>query len=427
MKHLLWSIIIIVQVGLLAGCMAQPVMPTPTASEPISTTEEGCRVSVGIITSLSGEYQERATELVRGYDLARDDINAAGGVLGCALELHYRDDASTSVEAENSLEALVTIDQALVVVGSFSSVITLNLVPLSAQYQVPLLAHNPTNSLITDLGYAWVFRTMPSSWTTLDQLIAYISAAPLNTAPTVAVLYEDSGYGQDIYVSLLSRLKTYGISLVTALPVAVEDTDFMPQIERVAASGANVLVLVGNSIEQALTLRAQIAAAGLQFDVFMAPGGAYTSTEFLETPSANGIVTAFPWLSTLPLTDALSGQTTPEFIAHFTERYGQPPTHRSVNAYTNIYLAREAISAALTIPPSTPVGVQLGRIAVRDALRELNVEETLFGPIDFDDVGQNATDVILVQMIDGEIVIVSPPELATGELVLPAPMRGESN
>lgn len=412
----------------LAGCTEATSSPTPTVTMPEATPDEsGCSIPVGVITSLSGEYESRAKELVRGYELAQEDINASGGILGCRLNLIYRDDASIIVEARRAMQTLVETDEALVVVGSFASVITLDLVPLASSYRIPLLAHNSTNSLITDLGYTWVFRTTASSWTSLDQMIRFLNELSLETEPKVALLYEDSGYGQDIFVSLISRLKTYGISLVSALPIPSDVSNIKPQIARLENSGANVLVLVGNSVNDAVAIMAQIRSANTHFEVYMAPGGAYTSGDFINSPYANGMIVPFPWIASVELEDEMSQQTTSEFLARFSERYGTSATHRTVNAYTNIYLAKTAIEASLRTVPETPIQLANARATIRDTLRQIKVDPTLFGPIAFDASGQNMTKVIIAQVIDGQLVVVSPEDLATGLPVIPAPSLTESN
>lgn len=413
---------------LLASCtsIGAPAL-SPAPPELTVTEESGCRIKIGIITSLSGEYQGRATELVQGYDLARDDINAAGGVLGCSLDLIYRDDASTSIAAGRAMQTLVEIDEVLLVAGSIASVITLDLVPLSANLRIPLLAHNSINSLITDLGYEWVFRTMPSAWNLFDQLVSYINQLPLTDMPTVALLYENSSFGQDAYVTLRSRLKAYGISLVAALPIPADASLMTPLLPRLQESGANVLFLVGSSVSEAVSVMAQIEAANLNFDAYLSPGGAYNSAEFLESHYADQIISPIPWVSSLNLTDELSGQTTAEFLVHFSTRYGAPPSFRTVNAYVNIYLAKAAIETALSAPPQGTAQVETARRAIRDSLHNLHLEHTLFGSIDFDASGQNATTIMITQLVAGELVVISPEALATGDLIIPAPVWAERN
>jgi branched-chain amino acid transport system substrate-binding protein len=63
-------------------------------------------VKFGVITSLSGSFAERAIELVRGYEMARDNLNAAGGVLGCSLVLVSKDDASKAAAGVTAFKAL---------------------------------------------------------------------------------------------------------------------------------------------------------------------------------------------------------------------------------------------------------------------------------------------------------------------------------
>lgn len=403
--------------GLLLGCT---VAVTP-ATTMLTPTAEGCRVPVGVITSLSGEYQNRAVELVRGYELARDDINAAGGILGCQLDLIIQDDASEIEQARHAMTTLTQEEDALVILGSFSSIITVNLVPLAADYRVPLLAHNPTNFLITDQRYEWVFRTAQSSWYSSDALLQFVSTQPLSDIPSAALLYEDSAYGQDAYVTVQAQLKNYGISLADALPLPEEDADISRTVARLAVSDATLLFMAGNSVSDAIAMLTAIADADLDFAAYLTLGGAYTSNEFLSSPYSEYFIAPVPWVNTLPYTDVLSGWTVPEFDAHFSERFGQLPGYRTVNAYVNVYLARAAIEAALDHAPDASSNLEQDRRAVRDALHALDVPETLFGLINFDTYGQNATNVLITQIRDGQLVVIDPPNMAMADPILPAP------
>ena len=403
---------------LLTACTNASAVPTeiPQGLEGVS---DGCRIKIGNITSLTGEYQNRAVELVQGYDMARDDINAAGGLLNCQLDLVYRDDASLSTQAVAGMRELVETEQVLLVVGSFASVITLDLGPLSSQYQIPLLAHNSTNFLITDLRYKWIFRTMPSSWNSMDQLLRYTSQLPLGDLPSVALLYEDSAYGPDIYVSLLSRLKTYSLSLVSAQPIPSGADNYEPLLQRMRESGADVLFLAGNSVSDGLRLMEQMKALDLNFKAYLTNGGAFTSVEFTQSPYANYFLAPVPWVSTTLLNDELSSQTTQEFIAHFKERYGTEPGYRTVNAYTNIYLAKVAIENAL--PMNEGRSIADIRHAIRDELQSLDVQETLFGPIRFNEFGQNTAQILLTQRLDGQFIVLDPDPETASDVIVPAP------
>jgi branched-chain amino acid transport system substrate-binding protein len=408
--------LVVLAAGLLAGCEQVALTPSP------APTPEGCRIPVGVVTSLSGEYQGRAAELVHGYELARDDINAAGGILGCRLDLIVRDDASTLEQAQRAMTALIEEDRVLIVLGTFASIITVDLVRQAADARVPLLAHNSTNFLITDQRFEWVFRTIQSSWESYSAMTRFVSTLPLDTLPSVALLHEDSAYGQDAYVTLHAQLKNYGIPLADALPLPEGDADRSATVARLEASGATLLFMAGNSVPDAIAMLEAIAEADLRFDAYLTLGGAYTSGEFLQSPYSEYFLASVPWVSTFPYTDALSGWTIPAFTTHFSDRFGRPPGYRSVNAYVNVYLAKAALEAALSPPwDAATAPLEQDRRAVRDALRTLDVPETLFGPIRFDRDGQNTTGILITQIRGGEFVVISPDDRAEGALVLPAP------
>jgi ABC-type branched-subunit amino acid transport system substrate-binding protein len=117
--------------------------------------------------------------------------------------------------------------------------------------------------------------------------------------------------------------------------------------------------------------------------------------------------------------------TTQEFIDQFQTRYGVAPGDRSVNAYVNIMLAAQAVEMAARQEPLDWDNMAEVRTRVRDALREMDLPETLFGPIKFDSTGQNYHPPLLAQVMQGELVIVAPAEQQTGQLVFPMPAWSE--
>jgi len=403
----------------LASCQNLTLGPAaPTAATP---GQPGCPVKIGVITSLSGDFAEQAQELVRGYEMALDDLNAVGGITGCQVELVTKDDASDPQTATVQFKELAQRGQVPLIVGSFSSDATLPLVPLATRYQVPLLAHNAGSVLVTSLGSEWVFRTTIQSEAAVTALLDYVlTLLPSDPTPSLAIVYENNVFGQAAARPVTSHAKDVGISLVAAEAFVPGSPDFKPLLKRVQAAEPDVIFLSGNQQSDALLLMQQSRELDLNPQAYMSNGGAFTSLQFFQSPYSNYLIVSVPWVPSVNWQDA-NGLTTQSFIQRFQARYGSPPGSRSVNAYVNIFLAAQALELAAQNEPLSGTDIAGVRLAVRNALRGLDLPETLFGPVRFDETGQNDHPPLLVQVVQGQLTVVSPTEQSTGEVIFPVP------
>ena len=390
----------------------------PTAATP---GQPGCPVKIGVITSLSGDFAQQAQELVRGYEMALDDLNAAGGINGCQVELVTKDDASDPKTATVQFKELAQQEQIPLIVGSFSSDATLPLVPLTTRYQVPLLAHNAGSILVTSLGSEWVFRTTIQSEAAVTALLDYVlTLLPPDPAPSLAIVYENTVFGQAAARTVTYHAKDVGISLVAAESFVPGSPDLKPLLTRVQAAGPDVLFLSANQLSDALLLMEQCRELDLNPQAYLSNGGAFTSVQFFQSPYSDYFIISVPWVASVIWQDA-NGLTTQSFIQKFEDRYGSPPGSRSVNAYVNIFLAAKALELAAQVESLNWTDTVSVRLAVRNALGDLDLPETLFGPVSFDATGQNDHPPLLVQVVQGQLTVVSPEEQSTGEVVFPAP------
>ena len=113
---------------------------------------------IGILTALTGTQQAFGQAHDRGYDMALEEINASGGVLGKPLEIVKYDDQSKADIAAQGVAKLVDQDKVAALIGSYSSESTKAIVPLVARRGVPLLMPTATADNVMDNTEGWSFR-----------------------------------------------------------------------------------------------------------------------------------------------------------------------------------------------------------------------------------------------------------------------------
>jgi branched-chain amino acid transport system substrate-binding protein len=130
----------------------------------------------------------------KGMDLAIEEVNARGGVLGRPLELIVRDDSGNPGDAVRVAQALVTRDRVDVLAGTFLSHIGLAVSDFARQRKIFFLASEPlTDKLVWDNGNRYTFRLRPSTYMQVAMLVP--EAVAMNKRRW-AIVYPNYEYGQ---------------------------------------------------------------------------------------------------------------------------------------------------------------------------------------------------------------------------------------
>ena len=130
-----------------------------------------------------------------GVELAIEEINAAGGVLGRPLELVSRDDAGKPGEAVKIAEELVSKDRVALISGTLFSHIGLALTSFAGEKKVLYVAAEPlADALVWAKGNRYTFRLRPSTYMQASMLASEAAKNPAKRWATIAPNY---AYGKD--------------------------------------------------------------------------------------------------------------------------------------------------------------------------------------------------------------------------------------
>lgn len=223
----------------------QPSQPsasqtTPAASQP--------PVKVGVLLSLSGPAGPVAEKQRIGVEIAAEEINAAGGILGRKIELVVRDDGGDPTKSRTAAEELVEKEKVAFIIGPTLSSPALAIHPYFTERKIVNLG-SPAASAATDpTKFPYAFSTSPSDAFILNTIITY--AMDTLRLKNIAVLSESAGFGKG---ALAAAQEIFTQKKVT--PVAVEeykvgDLDFTTHLKKVRAAGADGLIInAGNSTD----------------------------------------------------------------------------------------------------------------------------------------------------------------------------------
>jgi branched-chain amino acid transport system substrate-binding protein len=114
-------------------------------------------IKVGEFASLTGKEAAFGQSSHKGTQLAIDEINAAGGVLGNKLELVYEDNRTTPGESATIVRKLISRDNVIAVLGEVASGRSLEAAPICQQNKIPMISPSSTNPRVTEVG-DYIFR-----------------------------------------------------------------------------------------------------------------------------------------------------------------------------------------------------------------------------------------------------------------------------
>ena len=141
----------------------------------------------------------------KGMELAVDEINASGGVLGKKVQLIIRDDNANPGDAVRAAEELVSREKVDVLTGSFLSHIGLALTDFAKQKKFFFLAGEPlTDKIVWDNGNRYTFRLRTSTYMQVAMLMPDVAAMKKKRW---AIVYPNYEYGQSAAASFKKLLK----------------------------------------------------------------------------------------------------------------------------------------------------------------------------------------------------------------------------
>src|ERR1700741_3507625 len=303
----------------------------------------------------------------KGIEMAVEEINAKGGVLGKKLEVVTRDDGANPGEAVRVAEELVTREGVAVIAGTFLSHIGLAVTNFAGQKKVFFLAAEPLTDKITwQNGNKYTYRLRA---TTYMQVAMLMPAATAAKKKKWALVYPNFEYGQSAVENFKALMKKAqpDVEFVTeqATPLGKVDAGAVAQAIDDAKPDAIFNVLFGGDLAKFVR---EGNTRGVFKDRFVASllSGEPEYLDPLKDEAPTGwVVTGYPWYAI----------TTPEhkaFLAAYQARFNDYPRLGWVVGYVTIKSLAAGIGKAGGTDPEKLV----------DAFAGLKVDSP-FGPFSF--------------------------------------------
>lgn len=224
--------------GAAVALAAGPWAGLATAAEPIK---------IGLVTALSGQSALAGEAITRGLQVAIDELNAAGGVLGGrTFELVRRDDEANPAKGVVAARELIFREKVAVVFGGLDTPVSLAIVPLMNQEKVPFMGPWAAGTPITKNGADpnFVFRVSAVDEIVDVGMLAYAQKTFGTQKPGLMLI--NNPWGQSNEKGLKAAMDAKGVAPAGIEKFEGNDVDMVPQLTRLKAAGADTIFLVGN-------------------------------------------------------------------------------------------------------------------------------------------------------------------------------------
>lgn len=204
-------------------------------------------VKIGLVTALSGQSALAGEALSRGLQIAIDEINAKGGVLGGRLfELVRRDDESNPAKGVIAAKELMYKEKVAVLFGGLDTPVSMAMVPLINQEKMPFMGPWAAGTGITQNGAKpnYAFRV-----SAVDDIVdvGMLDYAQKNfKSAKFGMILVNNPWGESNEKGLKAALATKGMTPAGVEKFEASDIDMVPQLTRLKAAGADTLFMVGN-------------------------------------------------------------------------------------------------------------------------------------------------------------------------------------
>jgi branched-chain amino acid transport system substrate-binding protein len=367
--------------SVLAACTSSS---NSSGATPASTSRPTGPITIGASLSLSGDFSADGQAFEKGYQLWAKDVNAHGGILGRQVKLTILNDDSSPNQVVTNYQTLFGADHVQLAFGPFSSLLTSPASSVAARFGMalvegaggaPSVFDTPSNQAdhnVFDVSLPIADEMLP--------FVNWIASLPSGQRPKTAAFPMAQDPFADPPVQLAqTELQKLGVQTVYSKVLTGEVTSYKGPADRVAASGADLVVLGSTDVptvqafmqafeQQHYTPKMFIAAAGPD------QGSAFTSA--VGTGNADGMMVPDGWYP------GYANPTSRQMVKEYVAQYGG--TASGVNAdVAEAYSVGQVVAQAVIATSGTDNAKIISYLHSGAPLT------TVQGTVKFDALGEN--------------------------------------
>jgi len=322
-------------------CAATLLLATSLIAAGAGSAAAQAPIKIGDINSYSGIGAPFTGPYRAGVEMAVEEINAKGGVLGRKVEVLFRDDKGQPAEAVKHAQELVESDKVVMITGSFLSNVGLAVSDWAKQNKTMFLAAEAlTEALTWSKGHEYAVRLRPNTYEQGRMLADKAGKMKYAKWATIGPNYE---YGKRAWETFHERMKELKpdvqvvgehwptLGKIEPGPLVTAILSQNPDALYVSLFGSDWLAFVREAAKRGLFQKMFVVGILLGEPEYIDPLK-------LEAPEGM-LVTGYPWYD-------IKMQSHQDWVARFTKRTDKNPVLGSLIGYITYLSAAEAIKRA---------------------------------------------------------------------------------
>jgi len=376
------------------------------AASAIGSRAEPAAINIGALYPTTGNFAQFGQDCVNAAKLAVQMVNGRGGIKslgGAKLNLVLSDVQSDTTVTRTETERLINRYSLSAIHGCYASALTLIASEVAERHKVPLLTGSSTDQLNRG-GRKYTFT--PFSRASQFAKAQLQMAKLVGSEPKVAVVFENTAFGTSTSSGLREQAPGEGVEVVMFEPYSSGFADAGPLVNKIKASGANMLFAVSYLNDLILIVRT-MKQVGLRIPLNGGSGGSVHPDFYKNTGAdAEGLLGVAHWNHDI---DTYAK----EVSAEYQKQYGKFIFEYAGGLVAQTFLIAEALEQAASPDPQK----------VRDALAAIdatkgNAAMCPGGRVKFNETGRNIyAHPVGVQWQKGDLVSVFPKEEAKAPIV----------
>jgi branched-chain amino acid transport system substrate-binding protein len=348
----------------------------------------GEEIVIGAVYSVTGSQASIDEPGLKGFELAAEQINEEGGILGRQVRVAHADAQSDATTLTNVVNELIENDGAVALGGINDSTFALAAGPIAQTAGVPFVGAGATlpslPEQIGDFYFMACFGDDAQAYAIADYAMEELDA-------TTAWVLEDQAYDFTTALSAFfqERWTEAGGEVVLEDTYQSGDTDYSAQIARLQALDEQPDVLFVSAIpNEAGIITQQIRAAGLTQPILSGDG--YDTPLLMEVAGENADEVYFSTHMSLTSED----EEVTSFVQAYEEKYGSGPENAfAALGYDTMMLIADAIERAGDADPQ----------AIRDALAETSELALTTGTVSYEEGSRKPTKSVTIIKVDDAV------------------------
>jgi len=347
----------VLAVGSALGLVACSASASAAGGSPDGT------VYFGVSAAITGQYAQYGQQFKEGFELALDQVNAAGGINGHKVALKYEDSQSDPKQSVTVAQKFVGDPDVVAVFGDYSSAASIPASPIYTAGKLVQYGFNNSNPDFTAKGSEYQWSTAITTSASYTWTADYIKAHGVST---IGVTYLNSAdWGIPAFAAFKAEAEKIGLTITDAEGVLDTSDDYRPSLSKAVATKPQAFAHIGYGPDAAKIVT-QLRAIGYQGTFY----GGQDEKSFNGTPDAEGSINAAEFLETS------SDPAVQAFVKAFKAKY---PNETAVTGFeAGAYDAVNVAVAAAKAGGTTRDGVLAGFKQLKD------VPSVVYGTITFD-------------------------------------------